>query len=143
MIKEPPDNLLRFKQKAWTVVVIGAFVVVLLWIIKVSFNVLLLILAGALIALYFHGLSGLIHRKLHFAKKWSLLLAVVISFLLLTLFFAFTGNKVGQQIDELTKTLPATIDNVKQYLNKSSLGRQIIQRFSYEDNMQKMSLLIK
>ncbi|OQP56716.1 AI-2E family transporter [Niastella populi] len=143
MIKEPPDNLLQFKQKAWTVVVIGAFVVVLLWIIKVTFNVLLLILAGALIALYFHGLSGLIHRKLHIAKKWSLLLAVVISFLLLTLFFAFAGNKVGQQIDELTKTLPATIDNVKQYLNNSSIGRQIIQRVSSEDNMQKMSLLIK
>lgn len=125
------------------VVAIVAFVVVLLWIIKVTFNVLLLILAGALIALYFHGLSGLIHRKLHLAKKWSLLLAIVISLLLLTLFIAFAGDKIGQQIDGLTQTLPATIDNVKQQLSKSSIGRQVLQRISSEGNMQKMSSLLK
>lgn len=103
---------------------------------------LLLILAGALIALYFHGLGGLIHRKLHLAKKWSLLLAILISLLLLTLFIAFAGDRIGQQIDGLTQTLPATIENVKQQLSKSSIGRQVLQRISSEGNMQKMSSLL-
>lgn len=53
----------NFQRKVWTATAIVALVVIVLWIIKVTFNVFLLILAGALIALYFRGLSGLLRQN--------------------------------------------------------------------------------
>ena len=49
------DRLASFSKKVWiTVSIVGLFVIVF-WILKATFNVLLLILAGVLIALYFTG----------------------------------------------------------------------------------------
>lgn len=143
MLRNSAQHDRSFQNRVWTTVAITAFVVVLLWIIKVTFNVLLLILAGALIALYFRGLSGLIHRKLRLQKKWSLPLSIIVSTLLLALFIAFTGNRIGQQLQDLTQTLPGSIEKLKQQLNESAIGQQILEKASSEDSMQKVSAVLR
>jgi len=132
-----------FQRKVWITVAIAAFVVILLWIIKTTFNVLLLILAGALIALYFRALSRIIHRKLHVKEKWCVPLAIIVSILFLALFIGFTGNRIAQQVQELSQTLPASVEKMKQQLNESAVGRQILEQASSGDNMQKASAVLK
>jgi predicted PurR-regulated permease PerM len=128
-----------FERKVWTTVGIITLAVVLIWILKVTFNVLLLVLAGALIALYFRGLSQLIIRKTGLSQKLTLPISIIGTLVLLLLFFWFTGTKIQQQVSELSQTLPTTIDNLKQYLNKSPIGQQILEKAGSEGNMKKVS----
>ena len=50
-------------QKIWLKGGICAFIVVALLFLKATFSVFLLIFAGALVGLFFHGFSSLISRK--------------------------------------------------------------------------------
>ncbi len=52
----------KFQNKIWTIVGIVAITFILLFIFKQIFNVLLLVFAGALIAIYFHGFKGMIQK---------------------------------------------------------------------------------
>lgn len=130
-----------FEQKVWKTVGIVAFVVILIWILKVTFNVLLLLLAGALIAIYFKGLSGLLHKKLHFPEKISLPFAVVFSLALLGLFLWFTGNSIQQQANQLSDTLPSAFETFKEKLDNTILGRKVLDQAAEQDNMNKASAI--
>ena len=61
------NNELSYIKKVWIKGGIYALIVVLILLFKATFSVFLLILAGALIAIFFRGLSGLICRK----TKWK------------------------------------------------------------------------
>ena len=52
-----------FPQKVWITAGVLALIVIVIWLLKATFNVLLLILAGILIAVLLRGLAGLIARK--------------------------------------------------------------------------------
>lgn len=143
MQDEKHTEIRHFQKKVWIVVGVIAVTVILLWIFKATFNVFLLILAGVLIALYFHGLSNLIQRKLNLSKQWSLPIAIIGSFVLLALFFWLAGSKVNQQVQQLSQTLPSTIQQAKQQLNQSPIGQQVLQRISSGGNMQKASDSLK
>lgn len=85
---------LTFQEKVWTVCGITAIFIAILWFLKVTFSVFLLILAGSLIALFFQGLSELIHRKTKLAPKWSLVISVISTFIIIVLLFWFMGAKI-------------------------------------------------
>lgn len=133
----------EFQRKVWIATGIVALVVVLLWIVKAVFSVLLLILAGALIALFFRGLSGLLHRKTGLPQKASLPLSIIGSILLLGLFLWFTGAQIQQQVAELSDTLPATVQKFKEQLSQSSLGRKFLEQVSSQKSMEKTRAVLK
>lgn len=122
------DSKQTFSQKVWVTTGIVALVVVTLWILKSTFSVLLLILAGALIALYFHGLSSLLHRKLHVSEKVTLPVAIIGSIALLVLFLWFAGDRIQQQAQQLSEKLPAAFETFKEQINKSAVGKEVIDR---------------
>lgn len=122
-----------FQQKVWLVCAITALFVVLIWFFVVTFNVFLLILAGALIALFFHGFAQLIQRKLHLPHKASLLISIISTFVIFILVFWFMGAKVQEQVTELAKTLPSTITNAKRQLATTSLGQKFLEKTSSDD----------
>jgi predicted PurR-regulated permease PerM len=105
-------------------------VVVVLLLLKATFNVLLLILAGAIIAVLFLGINGILQRKTGWQKKITLPISILASLVILVLLFWLIGAKVQSQSEQLSKTLPETIKNAKQYLNQSSLGQKIVQKVS-------------
>lgn len=122
-----------FQEKVWIACGITALFVVLIWFFIVTFNVFLLILAGALIALFFHGFAGLIERNIRLNKKISLLISIISTFLIFILIFWFMGAKVQQQVTELAKTLPSTINNAKKQLSTTTLGQKLLEKTSSED----------
>ncbi len=128
-----PDSTLGFQQKVWMVCSITALFVALIWFFKVTFSVLLLILTGALVALFFHGYARLIQRKLRVSEKIALLISVISTFLIISLLLWFMGAKIQQQITELAKTLPLTVNSAKLQLSKTSLGQKILEKISIEE----------
>lgn len=112
---------------------IVALVVILLWIIKAIFNVLLLLFAGTLIAIFFVGLAGIIERKFGLKEGLSLAISIIGSLLLLFGFFWLTGNSISQQVNDLKETLPSAVENVKSKLAQSGLGRRILETATSKD----------
>lgn len=127
-----------FTVKVWKATAIVALVVVLLWILKVSFNVLLLILAGVLIAVFFRGLADLIHRRLHVPQKGSLAISITGTLALVVLFFLFAGSRIGQQAEELSRTLPSGIESLKQQVSKSPMGQKALERASSPESQKRL-----
>jgi len=138
----PKNDQHEFKSKVWAAVGILSFVVISLWIFARTFNVLLLVLSGALIAIFFHGLSGLL-KKYTGIKRGSVVLSILITVIILVLFFWLAGYSVQQQVNELSETLPAAIENVKQQLDNNALGKKITDQASSEETRQKLSGLMQ
>lgn len=132
-----------FQQKVWTACAVAALFVIVIWFFKATFNVLLLILAGVLIAAYFHGLSGLIHRNIKLPEKASLAISVIGSLLLLILFFWLAGAKISQQANEMSDTLPSTIGAFKSQLSQNPLGQKILSHISSPNATQKAASLAR
>lgn len=122
-----------FQKKVWTATAIIALFVILLWIIKTIFNVLLLLFAGALIAIFFVGLAGIIRRKFGLKEGLALAISIISSLFLLIGFFWLTGNAISQQINDLKETLPSAVENVKGKLAQSGLGRRLLETATSDD----------
>lgn len=110
---------------------------------KTLFSVLLLTLAGALFAIYFHGCAGFFKRVLHLSDGWSLALSIVINIVLIIAFFWFVGARLQQQVSSLTDTLPKTINNAKAYLQKSTVGSKALDYLHSSGNSEKTISIAK
>lgn len=133
MEKENGD-LVVFKKKLSIVLTSVTLTVVLIWLFKEVFSVLLLLLAGTLVALYFRGLAGLIQRGTKLSQGASLTISIVGSILLLIGFFIIAGSSIQRQIAQINETLPPAVENLKQQLGKTALGRNILEKIESGDN---------
>ncbi|HWI91593.1 MAG TPA: AI-2E family transporter [Flavisolibacter sp.] len=135
------DKQYSFPQKVWIAGGILALIVVVLLLLRSTFSVLLLILAGSLIAVYFRGLSDLVRRKTKWKEGWCLAISIIGSLLLIILLFWLIGAKVQSQIAELSDTLPKTIDKTKEQLSQSSLGQKIVEKISSVKTQQRAQFI--
>jgi predicted PurR-regulated permease PerM len=116
-----------FQKKVWIAGGIIAFIVLLLLIINNVFHILLLVLAGMLIAVFFHGFGMFLSRKMKISQRWSLVFSIIITLGFLFIVSWFIGSKVQVQIAELSDSFPAILENAKNQLNKSRLGREVVE----------------
>ncbi|RYF85911.1 MAG: AI-2E family transporter [Chitinophagaceae bacterium] len=132
-----------FPVKVWITGGIFALIVTLLLLLKATFSVLLLILAGALIAVFFRGLSGLLQRKTGWSEGLCLTISILGTLVILVLLFWLMGAKVQAQVSQLTETLPSTIDKAKEQLNQSALGQKIVEQVTSADSEKKATSLVQ
>jgi predicted PurR-regulated permease PerM len=135
---ETVEKELTYIQKVWHTVAIVALLVVVILIARVAFNVLLMVLAGALISTYFHGLGDLIQRKTKWKRKPAMYISVGGTFILLGLLLWFMGANIQTQVKELSDTLPHTVANFKTKLSETSLGQKVLDYTQDGDNSQKL-----
>lgn len=114
-----------FTKKVWTIAGIVSLVVAVLLLFTVLFNLLLLVLAGVLMSVYFHGCASLL-QKIKLGKTTSLVFAVLLNLVVMTGFFWFMGDRLSAQIDQLSDTLPATIDQAKSWISEQPMGKKIL-----------------
>lgn len=125
----PPEieQDLSFIKKVWLTVSIVAVVAIFILIARVTFGVLLMALAGCLIAVYFHGLGDLIQRKTGWNRKVSMIASVSGSFIIISFLVWFMGSKIQAQVSALSDTLPHTIGIAKSKLSQTPLGRKLLE----------------
>ena len=128
--KDGSENNYTFPQKVWITGSIFALIIVIVLLLTATFSVLLLILAGVLIAVFFRGLSALIERKTKWNASLSLALSVIGTLLIIAALFWLIGAKVQSQITQLSETLPATVQNAKEQLSQNPIGQKIVQSAS-------------
>ena len=95
-----------------------------------------MILAGILIAVLLRGLAGIIERKTKWKSSVSLTVSILGAVIILLLLFWLIGAKLQSQAQELSKTLPTTIENAKNQLNQSTVGQNIVQKVSSPETQQ-------
>jgi predicted PurR-regulated permease PerM len=137
------DHQFSFPQRVWIAGGILAFIVVVLLLLKATFSVLLLVLAGTMIAVFFRGLGSLIQRHSRLGEGWSVVISVVASLILLILLMWLVGAKIQAQVQQLSDTLPKTIENARVKLNQSSLGQKIASGISSPDAQKEMQGMIQ
>lgn len=135
--KQNQQNEQTFTRKVWITVGIVTLAVILLMLFRALFDLFLLVFAGVMIAIFFHGFAGIIQRYLHLPRKLSLVISVVFSLLLAVAFFWFVGNRLQDQISELSDSLPATIQNAKNQLNQTIIGKKLLDYLNASGNAQK------
>ncbi len=124
------NNESSFRKKVWIAVSVATLMFVFLYLLQILLSVILLVLAGVLIALYFYGVADIFQRKLHCSSKVAIILSVIINILFLAGIVWFVGATIQVQISELSQTLPSTIQTVKEYIGSSAIGRNLLQQFN-------------
>ena len=131
------DNRTAYVKKVWIAVGIVALAAIILLLVKATFNVFLLLLAGLLVAIFFRGLGDMICRKTKWKPGLCLTISIVGTFLLLIGLFWLIGHKVILQAQQLTEQVPVMVDNARTYLNKSEAGREVVKKVTDPETMQK------
>jgi predicted PurR-regulated permease PerM len=126
-----------FATKVWQTTGIVCLAIIAILILRVAFNILLMALAGVLMAVYFHGLADLITRKIKIKRKPALFISIVGSVVLLAVMGWFVGSKVQRQVAELSNTLPQTIQVARVKIANTPVGAKIIE-YTSGNNSQKL-----
>ncbi|MDT0688045.1 AI-2E family transporter [Autumnicola psychrophila] len=126
-----------FRKKVWTVVGILTFTILLILLIIEAANALLLIFAGSLIAIFFTGLSFLLERKTGWKRWLCKTISIISTFIIILLFFWLIGAKIQAQISVLSETIPSTVQNLKEQLNNSRVGEEVVERLTSEESIKK------
>lgn len=139
--KTSPENTsttdLDFQKKVWTTVAIVTLIIALLLFIYSTFSVLLLVLAGSLIAIYFRTLSSAIQRKTKWKEGITVAISIISTLLVVATLFWLIGAKVQTQLIELLDTLPKTIETAKARLNGTRMGELIMDKIASQESMEK------
>jgi len=129
-----------FQKKVWITTGILAFTIIVLLVLKATFSVFLLVLAGTLVAIFFRGLSNFIQRKTKWKEGLCVAVSIIGTLLIVAGLFWLIGSKVQAQIAELMETLPITIDNAKVKLNDSLIGEKIVDKLFSKNSMDKVQV---
>ena len=118
----------RFARRALVAVAITISFILLTLLLWQAAQVLLILFAGVLLAVLLGTLSSFVHDKTRIPYGWSLTLVVVLLAGLFTLMFMLLAPSVEQQMGELTKTLPASVQQLRQTLSQYEWGRWVLQQ---------------
>ncbi|WP_432670748.1 AI-2E family transporter [Flavobacterium sp. SM2513] len=132
-----------FTKKVWITAGIITLIGIGIFVFTTLFNLLLLVFAGVLMSVYFHGCASLLNCKINMGKSASLIVSVVVNLVVLVLFFWFVGARLSSQISELSDTLPDTLANAKEWLERQPMGQKLLDYSTNSLDSSKASSTIK
>ncbi|GAB2659316.1 AI-2E family transporter [Flavihumibacter cheonanensis] len=119
---KPKPSLSILFQYSLLVFVTGGLLAIFVW----QFNFFLLIFSSILLSILFHAISVWIEKKLKLRYSWALVITLVSIALVLTGFFLIAGPSVSKQLDEISSTLPKSIDQLKKAIQSHPVGKKLI-----------------
>lgn len=131
------QELSLFKKKIWIAGGIISFLVILFLLIKATFSVFLLLLAGSLIAIFFRGLSDVIQRKTNWGYGISLTTSVLSTLIFIVGLFWLIGAEVQTQVIKLSDTLPSTFETLKENVKNNPIGNNILEKATSPESQKK------
>ena len=138
--KQPnSDSALTFSNKVWIVTGILTLSVIVIFVLKAAFSVLLIILAACLIAVFFHGFGDMIERLTKLSHRISVLIGVAITVMFLAGIFWFMGSTLQAQVAELKSDFPEMIAKAKASLSHSTIGNKVLESIAAFDDTKIMS----
>lgn len=135
----------EFIKRVLITVGIVAATILLLAMFYYAVDVILLLFAAVLIAIFLRGLGNWTSRYTKLSEGWSVALVSILLIGVLALSVTLLAPSVAEQVDHLREELPKSAQNVSEYISQFGWGRAVIEQFpSTEeilDNLSAMSLL--
>lgn len=134
----PSNNQIgrSFTQRVLIIVGISVSALVLLYLFANIFDVLLLILAGVLLATLLREAAKRLSKHTKVTEGWATLLISLGIVALLVLSIWLLAPQVNQQVDQLSKELPKSIENLEKQLATQSWGQFLLGKaHSLENSM--------
>src|SRR4030095_835774 len=100
-----------------------------------TFDVILLIFASALLAIFLRGLAEIVGRFINVSEGWLVLIVSAILILLLVGAIALLAPDVAVQMQDLREKLPASAQQVANYISQFGWGRTLIDQLPSVDDV--------
>jgi predicted PurR-regulated permease PerM len=124
-----------FTQRVLTIVGIVTATVLLIWMMMYVVDVLLLLFAAVLLAIFLRGLSELMRRYTKLSEGLSVLLVSLLLLTLIVIAVWLLEPSVEAQIRVLRNDLPKSVENARQYISQFGWGRSIIAQLPTADEV--------
>lgn len=129
----------EFTKRVLIIVAIVMLAVILVWMLTYIFDVVLLLFAGILLAIFLRGLADLSRRYTRLSEGLSVLLVSLILLVILGGAIALLAPSVAEQVRHLRDELPKSAQQVSTYISQFGWGRAIIEQMpSTDEIMQKV-----
>jgi len=112
-----------------SLLVLAAVLAVLLLLVP---DVLLIVFAGILLAVFLHGGGHWIAARLGLANGWGVGLFLLCIVVALVVFGLAVAPAIGAQVDELTRRIPQAFETLRNRLAEYSWGSAVLDRLSPE-----------
>lgn len=126
--KNTEQDRSTFIRRTFMAVGISALVVILLLLCWKAIDILLLIFAGTLIAIFLRGLSNLLIRYAHLPSSLSLGIVIVSIMGMFGIVIWLIVPIVSDQIDRLMKTIPQTIQQIRDQLIQYTWTQKLLSK---------------
>lgn len=103
--------------------VIGALALLLLWLLA---KMLLYVFAGILLALLLRGLSTWLQRGTRLPMGLALAVVVIAILVIISAVDYFLAPRIGHEFNELYQQIPAGLEQVRHYLERSTWGQSLV-----------------
>ncbi len=115
-----------YTRKVLTAVGIGLLLLIVLYIFKAAFNVVLLILAGALIAVYFRGFALWLSERTVLSEKAAVWIVVGGTILVIALTTWLIGARISEQLTQLVEQIPRSAEEARELISQYDFGKKIL-----------------
>ena len=122
------ESTREFTKRVLIIVAIVMLTIILVWTLTYIFDVVLLLFAGILLAIFLRGLADLSRRYTHLSEGLSVLLVSFILVAILGGVIALLAPSVAEEVRHLRTELPKSAQQASAYISQFGWGRTIIEQ---------------
>ncbi|CAN5300109.1 AI-2E family transporter [soil metagenome] len=131
----PDAQAISFTKKLLITIGVVSLAVVLLLGLYAVFDVLLLVFAAVLLAIFLRGLADILSRYTNLSEGWSVLAVSVLLIAILAGAIAWLAPDVAVQVRHLREELPKSAALVSEYVSQFGWGRALIEQLPSFDEV--------
>ena len=124
-----------FINRVLITVAVVCVVILGLALIYFAFDVILLIFAAALLAIFLHGLADILRKWIPLSEGWLVMLVAILLVLVVAGAVAVLAPSVAEQIRVLRVEIPKSAQSAGQYLSQFSWGQTLIAQLPSADDV--------
>jgi predicted PurR-regulated permease PerM len=105
-----------FARRVLIAALIVSLVVIVLLFLGALADVMMLVLAGVMLAVFLDGLTGVVQRRAHLSHGLSLALVCVALLAVFGVFVWLAGPAIGEQASQIGERIPAALSQLRSWL---------------------------
>ncbi|MWJ29071.1 AI-2E family transporter [Halomonas sp. ZH2S] len=115
-----------YARKVWIAVGIVGSVLLAMWFVWLGLEIILMSMAGLLLALFLHIPSSYLHRHSFLSYRWALAIVLVIIVILTMLFSLNFSSNIAQQSEKFFQIIPESLDSLESRIHDWPMGGQLL-----------------
>ncbi|MGK4005215.1 AI-2E family transporter [Sorangium sp. So ce1036] len=126
------QGLERARASSRAIVAIATVLVVglLFWVLGAVFDVVALLFAGVLLAVFLCGIAGWLSRRTRLRRGWALGATVVALAAVVAVSVWLIAPSLAAQVDELAQRLPQAARRITEHVERYAWGRKLVARLA-------------